>query len=197
MVRLNTRKKRSLVLVFLALVLCFIFCYTGYLSEKSEQNVRLFVEKLFTSDVESYLSYIDRFGETNWQNENTKIQVLTSYGLFEEFSSCCTPDAYDSLINNTACNIFTVSRYAHTYGFYSITPSDIEVSVSYEGYDMRGYLVECNMNFVKGEKTYTRPMNLEIQVKTGKDLMDYGTVYQYTCGSSLFINPPEHFLYYF
>ena len=158
-------------------------------SEIYEQNVRAFTESLLTSDVDQYLAYEERFEGTQWHNETDRIESLEGYGLFDKFSSSCSPQIYGRLLEVEGCNIFTVSRYAYEHGFDSISPSEIDITLESEDNETLNYLVKCDVVFVIGNKTVTRPTEFIVSVNGWKDGEDAGLVGQYHFEDSLFLNP--------
>ncbi len=170
-------------------MLCiFSGCSDGS-AEIYEQNVRSFAENLLTSDVDGYLSYLDTFGNTGWQNDRLKVEALAEYGLFDKFDESCDSGVYSRLLEEMGCDVFTVSRYAYEYGYDSISPSEIRMTLEDDANETLTYLVECDLDFVKGDRTVSHTVKFNVYINGWKGKDDSGLVGQYDFTDSLFLNP--------
>ncbi len=185
---MTIKKIATTVCVLLLISLIFSGCSDDS-TEFYEKNIRSFAENLLTSDVDRYLSYLDTFGATEWQNEQQKLEVLTEYGLFEKFDDSCSSWVYSRLLEDIGCDIFTVSRYAYEYGFDSISPSEIRMTLEDDANETLTYLVECDLDFVKSGRSVSHTVKFNVYVNGWKGRNDSGLVGQYDFTDSLFLNP--------
>ncbi len=197
------KKLIALTLSFFAL-LTFSACGNKEISSEDALLIaKSFTETLLTGNPGDYETYKEDVGD----NEDSlkvdeKIIKYTTNGFLEPYDSICTEQCKEFLVTEdlSGCEILTTDKYAFDYGFDSIYPSDMELSVIEDLQTQVVINAKFNLTFEKGQKTVSCPAEMDIWVWLSDvdDMLnedETGKILQYQFYSDLFINPPAQ--YYF